>query len=300
MLLTKHALPAKTRQNKLQSAIDYIGNGKVVVLTMEIDRKLLPLTWDVYSFDTIDIQTSNIERLKRINFDFMIIKNLHRKYDDERKLIYKVSLSNYISEAMDVELMAEFGDDKPFSDSDTYTIVRHKRYVAERKKVTEVIGSKSSDYSESGKFTLDEEAAYLYAIGVKKWMPTESYSLRFSKYGKTINLKSVLSIGIDKYLSHISKLQYKYPGMQIIPGVEIMDGSYWTGSLFKFNLILHGGTKSYWEILPKNRVMVKVRDVYCGENNTSKVKHQFAYFEQSSNCYEYGKKGWTSRLDEIQ
>lgn len=62
---------------------------------------------------------------------------------------------------------------------------------------------------------------------------------------KTIQEKSVLRLGADKYLKELESLQNKFPGLLIIPGLEASPFYYWEGSPFSKNFSLNDSYKEF-------------------------------------------------------
>ncbi len=102
-----------------------------------------------------------------------------------------------------------------------------------------------SDFS-TGDFPLDRLIALAESQGVDALLLTENYLLRV-EYGLfpfrsliklTREEPSVLSRGVESYLSRVAEVRRRFPNMVILPGVEVVPHYVWRGSLLTGDLTM--------------------------------------------------------------
>jgi len=104
----------------------------------------------------------------------------------------------------------------------------------------------STDVSD-GNYSIEE----ISSLAEKKDLPiiiiTDHFLLKV-EYGifpfqrivkRKVNRNSILTYGIEKYLSEIEKINKNHPSVLLVPGVKVTPFYYWSGSLFKKNLTLN-------------------------------------------------------------
>ncbi len=96
----------------------------------------------------------------------------------------------------------------------------------------------------AGEQSLEDVVRYARNAGVDYIVVSDQF-LVYAKYGLppfreviaySMDQKSVVSYGVDKYLNLIQQVQQDYPELVIIPGVDIAPHYYWTGNPFTFSL----------------------------------------------------------------
>jgi len=104
----------------------------------------------------------------------------------------------------------------------------------------------------TGNDSLDELAVQAQAAGIDAIFLTDNFLLRY-EYGlfplrgliqRTIELPSIMQVGMGRYLTQIREAGARHPGVMLIPGVEVVPQYYWTGSVFKKNLTMHDSQKN--------------------------------------------------------
>lgn len=100
--------------------------------------------------------------------------------------------------------------------------------------------------------TLDQLAVEAKASGIDAIIFSDNFLLRY-EYGlfplrgviqRTVELPSVLNVGVDRYLAKIREAGLRHPDVLLIPGVEVVPHYYWTGSVFSRNLTMHDAQKN--------------------------------------------------------
>lgn len=108
-----------------------------------------------------------------------------------------------------------------------------------------------SNVSESGE-TLDQLAIEAKASGIDAVIFSDNFLLRY-EYGlfplrgvlrRTVDLPSVLNVGVDRYLAEMRAAGLRHPDVMLIPGVEVVPHYYWTGSVFSKDLTMHDAQKN--------------------------------------------------------
>jgi len=108
-----------------------------------------------------------------------------------------------------------------------------------------------SNVSESGE-ALDQLAVEAKTSGIDAIIFSDNLLLRY-EYGlfplrgvirRTVDLPSVLTIGVDRYLAEIRAAGLRHPHVMLIPGVEVVPHYYWTGSIFSKDLTMHDAQKN--------------------------------------------------------
>jgi hypothetical protein len=108
-----------------------------------------------------------------------------------------------------------------------------------------------SKVSESGE-TLDQLAVEAKASGIDAIIFSDNFLLHY-EYGlfplrgvlrRTVDLPSVLTIGVDRYLVEMREAGLRHPDVMLIPGVEVVPHYYWTGSIFRKDLTMHDAQKN--------------------------------------------------------
>ena len=104
----------------------------------------------------------------------------------------------------------------------------------------------------TGSDSLDALAAQAKDAGIEAILLTDNYLLRY-EYGlypfrglirRTVEMPSVVALGIDRYLAQVSAATQRHPDVTFIPGVEVVPHYYWTGSLFRKDLTMHDAQKN--------------------------------------------------------
>src|SRR6185503_11347528 len=108
-----------------------------------------------------------------------------------------------------------------------------------------------SDLS-TGDFALEQLTAMAEKQGIGALLLTENYLLRV-EYGlppfraltrAVRDERSVLDVGIDRYLSRVAQARAANPRVLIVPGVEVLPHYYWTGSPLAFDMTVHETQKN--------------------------------------------------------
>jgi hypothetical protein len=108
-----------------------------------------------------------------------------------------------------------------------------------------------SKVSESGE-TLDQLAVEAKASGIDAIIFSDNFLLHY-EYGlfplrgvirRTVDLPSLLTIGVDRYLAEMREAGLRHPDVMLIPGVEVVPHYYWTGSIFSKDLTMHDAQKN--------------------------------------------------------
>jgi len=86
-----------------------------------------------------------------------------------------------------------------------------------------------SRYSHTGTESIDEIAKKAAEKGIDVFIPTDTFVAEWD-YGlwplrglvhETVSRTSVVSVGADRYLERIREIRERYPGLIVIPGVEV-------------------------------------------------------------------------------
>ncbi len=108
-----------------------------------------------------------------------------------------------------------------------------------------------SDLS-TGDFSLERLGAMAEKQGIGALLLTENYLLRV-EYGlppfralthAVRDERSVLDLGIDRYLARVSQANAANPRVLIVPGVEVLPHYYWTGSPLALEMSVHETQKN--------------------------------------------------------
>ena len=108
-----------------------------------------------------------------------------------------------------------------------------------------------SDLS-TGDFSLEQLAAMADKQGIGALLLTENYLLRV-EYGlppfraltrAVREERSVLDLGIDRYLTRVAEAGRANPRVLIVPGVEALPHYYWTGSPLALDMAVHATQKN--------------------------------------------------------
>ena len=108
-----------------------------------------------------------------------------------------------------------------------------------------------SDLS-TGDFALEQLTAMAEKQGIGALLLTENYLLRV-EYGlppfraltrAVREERSVLDLGIDRYLTRVSQARAANPRVLIVPGVEVLPHYYWTGSPLALDMEVHETQKN--------------------------------------------------------
>jgi hypothetical protein len=108
-----------------------------------------------------------------------------------------------------------------------------------------------SDLS-TGDFALEELTAMAEKQGIGALLLTENYLLRV-EYGlppfraltrAVRDERSVLDLGIDRYLERVAQARAANPRVLIVPGVEVLPHYYWTGSPLALDMTVHETQKN--------------------------------------------------------
>jgi len=108
-----------------------------------------------------------------------------------------------------------------------------------------------SDLS-TGDFSLEQLAAMAEKQGIGALLLSENYLLRV-EYGlppfraltrAVREERSVLDLGIDRYLARVSQARTANPRVLIVPGVEVLPHYYWSGSPLAFDMTVHNTQKN--------------------------------------------------------
>ena len=100
--------------------------------------------------------------------------------------------------------------------------------------------------------TLDQLAVEAKASGIDAIIFSDNFLLHY-EYGlfplrgvirRTVELPSVLNLGVDRYLAGIRAAGLRHPDVMLIPGVEVVPHYYWTGSIFSKDLTMHDAQKN--------------------------------------------------------
>jgi hypothetical protein len=104
----------------------------------------------------------------------------------------------------------------------------------------------------TGDFPLDALARMAEEQGIEALLLSENYLLRL-EYGLapfrsltrvSRDERSVLDVGIDRYLAGLDEVRRAHPRVLIVPGVEVVPHYYWTGSPVVLSLELHNTQKN--------------------------------------------------------
>jgi hypothetical protein len=108
-----------------------------------------------------------------------------------------------------------------------------------------------SDLS-TGDFSLEQLTAMAEKQGIGVLLLTENYLLRV-EYGlppfraltrAVRDERSVVDLGIDRYLERAAQARAANPRVLIVPGVEVLPHYHWTGSPFALEMAVHGTQKN--------------------------------------------------------
>jgi hypothetical protein len=108
-----------------------------------------------------------------------------------------------------------------------------------------------SDLS-TGDFSLEEVAQIAEKQGIGAVLLVENYLLRF-EYGLppfraltrvAREERSVVSLGLRRYLERVDQARRRFPRLVLIPGVEVIPHYFWTGSPANLALMLHNTQKN--------------------------------------------------------
>ena len=108
-----------------------------------------------------------------------------------------------------------------------------------------------SDLS-TGDFALEQLTAMAEKQGIGALLLTENYLLRV-EYGlppfraltrAVRDERSVLDLGIDRYLERVAQARAANPRVLIVPGVEVLPHYYWTGSPLALHMAVHETQKN--------------------------------------------------------
>jgi len=108
-----------------------------------------------------------------------------------------------------------------------------------------------SDLS-TGDFSLEQLTAMAEKEGIGALLLTDNYLLRV-EYGlppfraltrAVRDERSVLDLGIDRYLARVSEANLANPRVLIVPGVEVLPHYYWTGSPLALDMAVHETQKN--------------------------------------------------------
>jgi len=108
-----------------------------------------------------------------------------------------------------------------------------------------------SDLS-TGDFALEQLTVMAEKQGIGALLLTENYLLRV-EYGlppfraltrAVREERSVLDLGIDRYLTRVSQARAANPRVLIVPGVEVLPHYYWTGSPLALDMEVHETQKN--------------------------------------------------------
>jgi len=104
----------------------------------------------------------------------------------------------------------------------------------------------------TGSDSFEALATQARASGIEAIFLTDNFLLRY-EYGlfplrglirRTVELPSVLNVGVDRYLARIREAGFRHPDVILIPGVEVVPHYYWTGSIFGKDLTMHDAQKN--------------------------------------------------------
>jgi hypothetical protein len=108
-----------------------------------------------------------------------------------------------------------------------------------------------SDLS-TGDYSLEELAAMAEKEGIGALLLTENYLLRI-EYGlppfraltrAVRDERSVLDLGIERYLARVAEVNRTHPRVLIVPGVEVLPHYHWTGSPLALDMAVHDTQKN--------------------------------------------------------
>jgi hypothetical protein len=108
-----------------------------------------------------------------------------------------------------------------------------------------------SDLS-TGDFSLEEVARSAETQGIGAVLLVENYLLRF-EYGLppfraltrvAREERSVVSVGLRRYLERVDEARRRHPRLVLVPGVEVVPHYFWTGSPASLALTLHNTQKN--------------------------------------------------------
>src|SRR5713226_5784094 len=104
----------------------------------------------------------------------------------------------------------------------------------------------------TGDFALGELQTMAEKAGVGALLLTENYLLRI-EYGLppfraltrvVREERSVLDLGVDRYLERVAEAQARNPRVLLVPGVEVMPHYHWTGAPWRLDMELHDTQKN--------------------------------------------------------
>jgi hypothetical protein len=104
----------------------------------------------------------------------------------------------------------------------------------------------------TGDFALEQLTAMAEKQGIGALLLTENYLLRV-EYGLPPfraltrgfrDERSVLDLGIDRYLERVAQARAANPRVLIVPGVEVLPHYYWTGSPLALDMAVHETQKN--------------------------------------------------------
>src|SRR5262249_46194415 len=108
-----------------------------------------------------------------------------------------------------------------------------------------------SDLS-TGDFSLEQLTTMAEKQGIGALLLTENYLLRveyglppFRALTRAVRAeRSVVDVGIDRYLSRVAQARAANPRVLIVPGVEVLPHYYWTGSPLTLDMTVHDTQKN--------------------------------------------------------
>lgn len=104
----------------------------------------------------------------------------------------------------------------------------------------------------TGTLSLEALAVRAEQQGLDAIVLSDNFSLEY-EYGlqplpglvkKTVGYPSVLSYGVERYLTEIQSVQARHPQLVIVPGVEVAPYYYWTGSLRRGDLTMRDAQRN--------------------------------------------------------
>lgn len=104
----------------------------------------------------------------------------------------------------------------------------------------------------TGDFPLGELQTMAEKSGVGALLLSENYLMRieyalppFRALTRVVHEeRSVLDVGVDRFLQAVAEAQRQNPRVLIVPGVEVLPHHYWTGSPFLLDMTLHDTQKN--------------------------------------------------------
>jgi hypothetical protein len=108
-----------------------------------------------------------------------------------------------------------------------------------------------SDLS-TGDFSLTDLAAMAQKEGIGALLLSENYLLRveyglppFRALTRVVRgERSVLDLGIDRYMAHVAEVNRANPRVLIVPGVEVLPHYHWSGSPLALDMAVHDTQKN--------------------------------------------------------